>query len=148
MSPTPIEETTLAGSCLCGLVKYSITGKALRFLHCHCSRCRKVSGTGHASNILMKSEGCKWLANADQVNHFRLPEADSYTSVFCKNCGSSLPWQVPGQPLTLVPAGSLDTEPPLLPQGRIFWSSRASWSCDDRALPCFDGMPTREELGG
>ncbi len=43
--------TTLRGSCLCGAVHYEAVGEVRRFLHCHCSRCRKATGTGHASNL-------------------------------------------------------------------------------------------------
>lgn len=45
--------TTLMGSCLCGSVEYEVTGEAQRFYHCHCQRCRKATGKGHASNLLM-----------------------------------------------------------------------------------------------
>ena len=47
-------QATLTGSCLCGAVKYAATGVATRFLHCHCSRCRKATGTGHASNLFLQ----------------------------------------------------------------------------------------------
>lgn len=47
-------QATLTGSCLCGAVKYEATGVATRFLHCHCSRCRKATGTGHASNLFLQ----------------------------------------------------------------------------------------------
>jgi hypothetical protein len=46
-------QSTLKGSCLCGVVKYEVTGEPSRFYHCHCSRCRKVTGTGHASNMFL-----------------------------------------------------------------------------------------------
>jgi hypothetical protein len=41
----------------------------------------------------------------------------------------------------MVPAGSLDQEPGLAPQARIFQDSRAEWSCDERSLPTFDNYP-------
>jgi len=40
----------------------------------------------------------------------------------------------------LIPAGSLDTQPPVSPQGRIFWDSREKWSCED-ALPVYAEYP-------
>ncbi len=43
------------GSCLCGSVQYQISGDVLRFYHCHCSRCRKMNGTGHATHIMVKA---------------------------------------------------------------------------------------------
>ena len=47
-------QTTLSGSCLCGAVRYEATGEPKRFVHCHCSRCRKATGTGHASNLFLQ----------------------------------------------------------------------------------------------
>jgi hypothetical protein len=35
----------------------------------------------------------------------------------------------------VIPAGSLDSEAPFKPQARIFWDSRAEWSCTDEPLP-------------
>ncbi len=46
-----MKTSSLTGSCLCGEVRYTATGEESRFYHCHCKRCRKASGTGHASNL-------------------------------------------------------------------------------------------------
>jgi hypothetical protein len=43
--------------------------------------------------------------------------------------------------MVVIPAGSLDTEAPMKPQGRIFYGSRAGWSCGGDALPAFDELP-------
>lgn len=48
-----MSEVTVKGSCLCGGVKYKVTGETERLYHCHCKRCRKASGTGHAGNLLI-----------------------------------------------------------------------------------------------
>jgi hypothetical protein len=42
----------------------------------------------------------------------------------------------------MLPAGSLDVEPPLKPDSRIFYGSRASWSCDEGELPHYQEYPT------
>ena len=54
--------TTLRGSCLCGAARYEATGEPRRFLHCHCSRCRKATGTGHASNLFLQPGSLRWLS--------------------------------------------------------------------------------------
>lgn len=131
-------QSTLTGSCLCGAVKYEASGEAKRFLHCHCSRCRKASGTGHASNLFLQPGTLKWLAGEDQVRAFKVPEAKRFTNTFCATCGSRLPRQAAGTDIVLIPAGSLDDEAPIAPQGRIFYGSRASWSCGGDELPVFD----------
>ena len=48
-----MSERELAGGCLCGAIKYTVHGPFLRFLHCHCARCRKVTGSAHATNLFV-----------------------------------------------------------------------------------------------
>ena len=134
-------QTTLKGSCLCGAVKYEATGEPKRFLHCHCSRCRKASGTGHATNLFLQPGSLRWLAGEEQLRAFKVPEAKRFTNSFCGTCGSRLPRQAAGTDIVLIPAGSLDDESPIAPQGRIFYGSRAQWSCGDEELPVFDEYP-------
>lgn len=135
-------QATLTGSCLCGAVKYEVTGKPTRFLHCHCSRCRKATGSGHASNLFVQPGLLKWLAGEDQVRSFKVPEAKRFTNNFCATCGSRVPRQAPGTDVVMIPAGSLDVEAPIKPQGRIFTGSRANWSCAGDELPTYQEYPT------
>jgi len=126
---------TLKGSCLCGSVQYEIQGEPQRFYHCHCKRCRKATGTGHASNLFLQPGSLTWLKGVEQVRCYKVPEAKRFTNCFCSNCGSRVPRQVKDTDMVIIPAGSLDTEPPIKPQARIFWESRAGWSCGDERLP-------------
>jgi hypothetical protein len=130
-------QTTLKGSCLCGGVKYEVTGEPKRFFHCHCSRCRKATGTGHASNLFLQPGGLKWLSGEAHIRAFKVPEAKRFTNVFCTTCGSRLPRQAEGTDIVMIPSGSLDDEAPIQPQARIFSESRASWSCADDGLPVY-----------
>jgi hypothetical protein len=128
-------ETTLKGSCLCGAVRYEVAGEPQRFFHCHCLRCRKATGTGHASNLFLQPGSLKWVSGDEQLRSFKVPEAKRFTNVFCATCGSRLPRQIQGSDAVIIPAGSLDDEAPLKPQARIFYGSRASWSCEAGELP-------------
>lgn len=135
---TPVSEIEqLEGGCLCGGVRYRVSGPWLRFVHCHCSRCRRATGTGHATNLFAAPGNLSWLVGASQVARFDLPEARSFATAFCRACGSPLPHLTRSGSAWVVPAGSLDEGPGLTPSARIFWSSRASWSCDESALPRF-----------
>jgi hypothetical protein len=133
--------TTLNGSCLCGSVKYEVTGEAQRFFHCHCSRCRKATGTGHASNLFLQPAALKWRSGEELVRTFKVPEAQRFTNNFCSTCGSRLPRQAKESDLVMIPAGSLDSAAPILPQARIFSESRTSWSCTDENLPAYPEFP-------
>jgi hypothetical protein len=130
-----MSQTTLKGSCLCGATKYEVTGEPTRFFHCHCSRCRKATGTGHASNLFVQPGALRWLRGEEQLRSFKVPEAKRFTNNFCSTCGSRLPRQAKDSDIVMIPCGSLDDDAPIKPQARIFSGSRATWSCAGDGLP-------------
>lgn len=138
-----MSEITLAGSCLCGSVVYELKGDARHFYHCHCERCRKASGAAHASNIIVRLDQITWTAGERLTRRYKVPEAERFAVVFCTECGSQLPRVSPDGSFVTVPAGSLDHEPAIVPEARIFGGSRAEWSCDGNGLPVFDTYPPR-----
>ena len=132
---------TFSGGFLCGAVQYEITGDVLTFLHCHCWRCRKSSGTGHASNLILKPETAKWISGEEKLGTLKVPDAKRFRTIFCSACGSPLPRSAPDMSIAVIPAGSLDHEPQATPVGRIFGDSKASWSCDNSDLPTWPEYP-------
>ena len=131
---------TLSGSCLCGAVRYEAAGQVTRFYHCHCSRCRKATGTGHATNVFLQGT-LKWVSGEDQLASYKPPEARRFTNMFCRNCGGRVPRFIAKAGLVMIPAGSLDEEPGASPQARIFTGSRTKWSCGASVLPEFEEYP-------
>ena len=131
---------TLTGDCLCGAVRYTVEGEPVRFYHCHCSRCRRATGTGHASNLFV-SGTLTWHSGEELRTLFAVPDAARFANCFCRTCGSRLPRALTDSPLVMIPAGSLDDEPSLQPQARIFTGSRAAWSCSGDGVPEFDTYP-------
>jgi hypothetical protein len=61
----------------------------------------------------------KWLSGEQQVRTFKVPEAKRFTNTFCATCGGRLPRQAKETDIVMIPAGSLDDEPPMKPQARI-----------------------------
>ena len=136
-----MSQIILMGSCLCGAVKYEVAGEAKRFYHCHCSRCRKATGTGHASNLFLQPAALRWLSGEGQIRAFKVPLAVRFTNQFCGICGARLPRQPQDTDTVVIPAGSLDNEAPIAPEARIFTGSRANWSCSGDELPVHEGSP-------
>ncbi|MDZ4731565.1 MAG: GFA family protein [Xanthomonadales bacterium] len=136
-----MSESSISGSCLCGAAQYTVTGEAVRFYHCHCSRCRKASGTGHASNLFVKGS-LHWDSGEELIQTFKLPEAERFSNTFCKTCGGRLPRFIEAAGMVFIPAGSLNQEPTIGPQARIFVGSRASWSCEQQQIPEFESYPS------
>jgi len=129
------------GSCLCGAVGYRASGDVSGFYHCHCGRCRKASGTGHATNMLVRLGEFSWLRGESRLGSYKVPEAERFTNVFCTCCGSRMPRVMLALGGVMIPAGSLDQPPEEQPQARIFWDSRAEWSCPAGDLPVFAASP-------
>lgn len=136
-------ETTFIGGCLCGTVRYEVIGEPAKFYHCHCSRCRKSTGTGHATNMLITDAQIKYTQGEARVKRYKIPESERFIRVFCSECGALVARFVPELDAVVIPAGSLDNEPPIKPQARIYWDSRSSWSCTDDILPTFAELPRR-----
>ncbi|MBC8211111.1 MAG: GFA family protein [Gammaproteobacteria bacterium] len=138
-----MSQTDITGSCLCGKVSYQLSGNSGVFQYCHCSRCRKFSGSAHAANLIVSPEQFKWLSGEDHVGRFEHPDAKHFATSFCKNCGSSLPWLGKSRKAVVVPAGTLDVDPGIRPSQNIFWGSRAEWYQEAADLVKHDELPAR-----
>jgi len=136
-----MEKMNFKGSCLCGSIQYELSGEPVRFYHCHCQRCRKATGTGHASNIMIKPDSFKWLAGESLLKRYKVPEAERFFTHFCSECGSAMPRDVPEIGAIVIPAGSLDHDISLRPEARIFWDSHTEWSCSGDGIKTFAEYP-------
>lgn len=128
------------GSCLCSAVAFEIEGDFERFYLCHCERCRKDSGSAHASNLFSSSAVVRWISGQDKITHFSLPST-RHSRSFCSACGSALPDLQMDGALLVVPAGSLDSLVTIRPDAHIFASSRASWDHALEVLPSAARFP-------
>lgn len=127
----------LRGSCLCGTVQYEVRKPYLRFAHCYCGRCRKATGSSHATNLYVAPDRFSWVSGEHFVKRFDLPAAQSFATTFCTSCGGPLPHFTRSRREVVIPAGTLESVPDLPPEANIFWESRAPWSCSGAGLPCF-----------
>lgn len=127
------------GSCLCKEVSFEIQGEFEKFFLCHCSRCRKETGSAHASNLFSKSAEFKWTTGENSVQVYEHPNS-RFTKSFCKRCGSALPIIKKDNSL-LVPAGSLDSDVDLKPNAHIQTASRANWDQNLEKIPQFEIYP-------
>ena len=125
----------LTGSCLCGGVRFEVTLPFRRANYCHCSRCRKHSGSNALAQGRVPREGFRLVAGDELVRVHR-PDAGA-VKAFCVECGSSLfggTW--PDGPEISIRLGALDGDPGIRPQYRSFVGSKAVWD----ELPD-DGLP-------
>lgn len=129
------------GACLCGNVTFEIEGEFESFYLCHCSRCRKDTGSAHAANLFSKTAKLSWLSGSEKVKVYR-HASTLHVKSFCSECGSSLPSsQMEGQ-LLVVPAGSLDTKLEVVPNAHIYTEHRAAWDDNLESVRKFGELPS------
>jgi hypothetical protein len=119
--------TTRRGSCLCGARTYEIDGDFDGVWVCHCSLCRKVSGSGGIAIVIVPKERFRWLSGADHATRYEL--RSSYSVTRCATCGSPLPAEEDEKHVYL-PAGSLDDPLDTGISNHIFCGSKADWDRD------------------
>ncbi len=130
----------VTGSCLCGAVRFEVSGAFDGFFLCHCSRCRKDTGSAHAANLFSSAGTIAWLSGQDHVRTYRVA-GTRHEKSFCSACGSALPRAQTGEGFVVVPAGSLDSEIAIRPDAHILFASRASWDEHLEDVPTLDGLP-------
>ena len=131
------------GSCLCGIVTYQFSSPEMVFQYCHCSRCRKFTGSAYATNIIIDPKQFEWLSGETSVGRYEHPDAKHFATCFCKQCGSSLPWLSKSGRAVIIPAGTLDQDPGIRPIHNIFYRDRAPWRVAVEELISYDGLPTK-----
>ncbi len=124
----------LKGSCLCGGVRYEISGKLSPAVHCHCSQCRKASGASFTTNASVAKDTFKFVSGETLVGEFE--SSPGQFRCFCTRCGSPLIKRNKAKPDELrLRMGALDTDPEVQVAAHIFVSSKAPWTNITDDLP-------------
>jgi hypothetical protein len=133
------------GSCLCRTVQYECSAPLGPFELCHCSRCRKATGSAFAALISVSRSNFRLLSGLDSIHVYEASVREKppgYRSSFCSRCGSPVPDVHSESPMLDIPAGTLDHDPGVEPDKHIFVELRAPWFAISDALPQF----TKEQL--
>src|SRR5262245_55843651 len=141
----------IRGSCLCGGVRFEITGPLSHLLNCHCSKCRKQHGAAFRSRARVRIEDFKWLQGEERVKYYE--SSPGFRRGFCGNCGSPVVNRIgpnyrllannPGAIGELgVPLGILDDDPGVRPAEHVFVSEKAAWFEITDELPQHQKVPS------
>ncbi|MFL6837851.1 MAG: GFA family protein [Bradyrhizobium sp.] len=129
----------LAGACFCGAVCYSVADEFAYAANCHCSNCRRTTGSafkpfaGIAREKLTITKGKDdVMIYGDQTGH----------DAHCKRCGSLLYSVVCEGAYAHVAMGTLVDAPSIRPTAHIFVGSKAPWFAITDALPQYEGHMT------
>ncbi|MCG7199854.1 GFA family protein [Marinobacter pelagius] len=115
------------GECLCSEVQFEIQGDLPNLYQCHCSLCRKATGSAANAATFVHQQNFRWLSGEDRITSFQKPTG--YRSDFCSVCGSPVPNQLRGTELVWVPAGLLEAFEAEV-NVHLHLGSSASWERD------------------
>lgn len=136
----------MQGQCLCGCVEFEISGDIPRLYQCHCSLCRKVSGSSANAAMIVGNEQFEWLRGAELVREFATETG--FKSHFCAHCGSPLPNPTRDDSAYWIPVGLLENNEDIELATHLYIASRAHWDTIPNAGEHYAEMPERETLDG
>ncbi|ESQ92029.1 hypothetical protein ABAC460_03775 [Asticcacaulis sp. AC460] len=121
------------GGCLCGAVRYRISGEPMGSMVCHCRTCRKVSGAPVIA----------WLSVARETFTLEGPttifkSSPNVTRTFCAKCGTGLTYEHANEPGEVgVTICSLDDSNAFPPTHHSWLEHDLNWVKFGDGLPSF-----------
>jgi hypothetical protein len=144
--PRPAEspQGALTAHCLCAGVAIEVAGKVGPVVYCHCSRCRKASGSALGANANVRRRYWRFAAGEDLVREFE--GSPGVWRAFCSRCGSPVYSRWDGEPEMLRLRLGLVNEDPGRRSLAHFWvGSKAPWFEISDSLPQFERGPADHE---
>lgn len=129
--------SSITGHCLCGDVQYEIEGKVSSIWLCHCSKCRRSTGSAFHASAICRPDQFHWLSGEDSIRHYE--DTPGYITGFCGRCGSPVPQRLREHEMMFLHVGALDGVPEQKIDHHIFTGSKACW------YEITDGAPEYEE---
>ena len=132
----------LTGQCSCGAVKYRVCDEFLYAANCHCSDCRRA--TGSAFKPFAGIERRKFALSGGDTEIMKVGDEQGHDAR-CKVCGSLLYSVVQAGALVHVAMGTLVDDPTIRPTHHIFVNYKASWFTITDDLPRYEEHATDTE---
>jgi hypothetical protein len=126
----------LVGQCECGAVRYRVADTFLYAANCHCSRCRRATGSAFKAFAGIER---KKLEITEGIDSLLVYGEDELNDTRCGACGSLLFSVVRNGDYVHVAMGSLVDAPGIRPTEHIFVGSKAPW------FEINDDLPQAEE---
>jgi hypothetical protein len=145
-SPEKSSARSLAGSCFCGAVRYAVADEFAYAANCHCSNCRRTTGSAFKPFAGIERDKLVVTEGGDNLMIFGDHNGND---THCKVCGSLLYSLVRAGAFVHVAMGTLADDPTIRPTAHIFVGSKAPWFAITDNLPQYEEFaevaePTRE----
>jgi|SRR6185437_10091608 hypothetical protein len=141
MMSDPISDTgrILTGRCMCGAVEYTVADAFRYAMNCHCSNCRRATGSAFKPFAGIERNRLRIARGGDAVSIYGDEEAAH--DVHCATCGSLLYSVVREGAYVHVAMGTLIDDPTIRPSMHIFVGSKAKWHQITDDLPQYEAFP-------
>jgi hypothetical protein len=126
----------LTGSCLCGAVRYAVADAFAYAANCHCSSCRRTTGSAFKPFAGIERDKLRITEGEDSLLTFGEEAAHD---THCRMCGSLLFSVVREGAFVHVALGTLLDDPTIRPTEHIFVGSKAPWFEITDDLPQYEG---------
>jgi len=124
------------GGCLCGTVRYRVTGECIARTLCHCRSCRLAAGAPSVAWAVFRLSDFAFVGG--QPAGFR--SSPPVTRTFCSRCGTPLTYQRQSSPDTIdVTTATLDRADEFAPTKEIWVAEKLAWETLNEELPHFIG---------
>ena len=119
------------GGCLCGAVRFRVTGAPSASLICHCRTCRKASAAPSVAWLRFDRGNLELLSGVPR----RFASSSGVERTFCPDCGSPLTYANDESPSSIdVTTISLDDESTFPPTREVWVSHKVRWEPTDPNL--------------
>jgi hypothetical protein len=136
-SPEKASNRTLAGKCFCGAVHYAVPDEFVYAANCHCSNCRRATGSAFKPFAGIGRDKLSITKGKDSLLIFG---DENGNDTHCKACGSLLYSVVRDGMFVHVTMGTLVDDPTIRPTKHIFVGSKAPWFTITDDLPQYEAI--------
>jgi hypothetical protein len=131
-----VTEHPLTGGCLCGAVRFEVGETPVSAGYCHCTRCRRRTGTAASVSATVAGSALRVVAGEELIRCWQPPEGAA--KCFCSACGAHLWARLGEDGPYFVRLGAFDSDPGVRPSYRQFVAYAAPWEpIPDDGLPRF-----------
>jgi len=120
------------GGCLCGAIRYRVTGEPVAATLCHCGSCRRASGGTNVAWAVFDQHKFEWL-NGYPGAYCSSPGIEW---LYCRDCGSLLGYRRASRPEHMdITTGTLDDPDRHPPTVEIWLEQKIGWETLHPDLP-------------
>ena len=125
----------VTGRCLCGGIRFELSGPPREAGYCHCTRCQRRTGTASSAQARIDGRTFRLTAGEELLGSWRHPDG-GMEKCFCGRCGAHLFSRDETGERMSIRMSAFDGDPGVRPSWHAFTAYAAEWEpIPDDGLP-------------